>query len=296
MIPESYDALLHVCGNVKNTTGILYTEEAQINPNEYEDFVLWSDSFREKSFDHACKIKWCNLPGIRFSDGEWMQLNYPKDMDSAKTMWIRSLPICDPNAKISFADTYAIEHYTIDSVLAVFFYSKCLDTLNKLNMDEPVSPLDISHLAQVYSGIGPYYLLTSSGLMTDLSEYVLLESVPISSEGSIIGWTKDNETVEFKNWQWIHGTDIGPNGLIKDIKGRLIFPRLLEIRSVVDEELTRGVTLTSLSKVNPTSIHSKITQSNSGISDPIDQLQIVELTAEAMGKIIDSLTPNWYKW
>ncbi|UCR92530.1 MAG: G protein [Apis rhabdovirus 3] len=208
--------------------------------------LLWSSTFRERSFEGACALRFCNKTGIKFRNNEWAMLEYTEPKDNVKNDWVKSLNNCQ-NVNIKIADPFKVEEHESDSVLAILYFELCLNTVSKLTNNLIVSPREISYLSQPYPGVGPAYQITSSGVKTFLTTYAYIQELT-DGESNKIGVFDNGTELEFTQWSNFSNKLHGPNGIIKSGQ-KILFPKLLNLRYNLEAELITGVQLTPFQEI-----------------------------------------------
>lgn len=284
------------CPPMEKVSGYVLAPDTWNERNMFDETVtLWSSLFRTKSFSNACRMKFCNVTGIRFSDGEWIDLEFTQDKDKGKAMWIKAIKICSPDTTISLASPYELEHHSVQTVLAIFFYSKCQDTVSKLRNKFSISPLDISYLAQSYPGPGPVYQITDHGLMTYYSFYKLC-NISMYTVGSdkqtLLGYSLDGKTVESPEWTESGGLTHGPNGLILKNK-QLLFPSLTDLRAEIEAELTQTIEIHEIKHLTLESFKNTINTSTVEYHHNPDRINVLEVTRTGIAQFSHWLSDTW---
>ncbi|QXV86588.1 glycoprotein [Yushu rhabdovirus] len=252
---------------------------------------FWSERFRERDFQRTCRLKFKGREGIRFKNGEWFELEFVEEKDQGYFVWWKNLPPCTgANTRVKVADPYENEHHTVDSLTALMFYDRCQNSLSKLRNSQVLTPLDVSYLSQTYPGMGPAYIITSTGLKTFLTTYELIQRTSMYTNETI-GYTSGGKPVKFSNWTRRSDLIHGPNGLIlRD--GRLIFPAFSEMRSLIEVELTQEISVKELYSLPSINGSNHIITSIDSIHrnpDQMDVLRVVKTGVASVSRWIGSV-------
>ncbi|AJR28532.1 glycoprotein [Joinjakaka virus] len=114
----------------------------------YLEFIE-SATYGMRSTKNACWTRFCDVPGIRFNDGEWWGIK------SGHNVALDFLPECGKKSLITlhhavnqdseFKNRLSLKHY------------KCTEVLTKLISGSVITPMDISYLISDRPGLQSYY-------------------------------------------------------------------------------------------------------------------------------------------
>lgn len=228
--------------------GVIYTA-SDVSERNLSPYIamLHIDGYKDKTFKGSCQLEYCGRKGVRFTDGEWMEIVLDLDMSHNLTNLISDIEPCEGNVQLKLGNQHQQEIITMDLTLETIFRLKCEEVISKLINNFPVSPYDISFLAQAYPGPGSIYQLQDRVLMQAQGFYHLLTAVKPIVESDTIGLFQNGSI--FKETRWfIDNKNIshGLNGLVK-MRGTIRYPGDIFHRVNTHESLLRTTNLVAVS-------------------------------------------------
>nr|AMK09245.1 glycoprotein [Drosophila immigrans sigmavirus] len=135
-----------------------------------QDIHLWALGIQEQTFENACKVNFCGLPGALFPNGEWFNLRDDPKSGNTSTVTERLDPcVGDIEVKTESADQELQNMFTNSYQTSMRLW--CLDTLEDLNSGIPIPHYRLSFLIPNAVGLGPVYKIINQTLFTTIGHY-----------------------------------------------------------------------------------------------------------------------------
>ncbi|AMK09270.1 glycoprotein [Ceratitis capitata sigmavirus] len=275
------------CNRHIEMKGIVYTKLGVSERNlSGEIAMLHIEGFKDKSFQGACLLMYCNEQGVRFSDGEWISISYDLNFNHSFTNLLSDLNPCSSTVSLSLSNNYQRNIITMELTLETIFRLRCEDTIAKLINHIPITPYDVSFLAQSYPGPGNVYQIRDNVLMQAQGLYELLLVNSSESNGDVIGYHVNGTAFIEDRWYTDNHKSIhGLNGIVK-FGGRIRYPGDIFKRRRTHDSLLKAKpllkvshpTVLDLSKIiNSTDIeygyHPNSVLDNSILEDTISEIK-----------------------
>nr|QED88196.1 glycoprotein [Mavingoni virus] len=147
-----HDSILWIPKNISNP----HSEHCNIRRWEclavkvFEDFdfetgkkelVIEAPELGRWSLGSGCKMSFCYHKGVRFPDGEWWAYH------EGSSIGLQELRNCEPNELAGYRSHLSLEMFDELDIQAQMEHERCLRTLEKIQDEEPISILDMSHLS-----------------------------------------------------------------------------------------------------------------------------------------------------
>lgn len=294
-ISESPIQISQSCPDFEIYTGVLYnTNNAKIDGFR-PTTRLWTNHFRTFSFQDVCKMNFCNKTGIKFPNNEWLKIRISNSISQNYQSWTHSLPTCGTPEEINLPKYRDVEQHTVESILGIFFHSKCVETVSRLRNKQSITPFDLSFLAQSHPGKGLAYRLGPHGLESQWTNYIRARPLQNHTDKNVIGETTSGELIKFHDWYTIGNIIHGPNGIIQ--KGNVtLFPPHQSLRSLIDQDITHTI--------DHSRIHVKIpryVQNHQDISvlqthGPTDRVNVGEKITEKITDGFQHVSNDWQNY
>nr|QUN00638.1 glycoprotein [Perhabdovirus perca] len=159
---DKHRGLLFKTG-LKNSLGDIVRQEWNLNS------VFQPEIGREKHFKGACKMSYCGIAGVRFSDREWFQLETPSENGIGKV--IDELPNCGEDNLIHSHDTSTTLRELTEYVDEVALNAICLQEVRRAQDTKTVSDWLLSMMSPFSEGIGRVYRINKGTLESTVGFY-----------------------------------------------------------------------------------------------------------------------------
>nr|WGC86352.1 MAG: glycoprotein [Bat tupavirus CX1] len=194
--------------------------------------LIHGPKFAPVKLEGACSKQILNKPGILLANGIWIgtppsnskvyfrdkvtkhQLNNPQFLTD-----IKHTP-CPPEAIIRIPTSDYNFHYIQLTVIHLMAYHFCMDSLEKIRSNLPITRLDLARFAPRNPGLGNVFLLTPDGIKVGTARYEISEITSHAITDDIIGYSAGPKVDQWANpiyWRtWPLTADgylNGPNGV-----------------------------------------------------------------------------------
>ncbi|APG78743.1 putative glycoprotein [Hubei dimarhabdovirus 1] len=210
----------HSCAATEKYIGVIYSNSDFPTTTPLADIAsLHIDGHKDKPFKGSCKINYCGRSGIRFTDGEWVSLEYFRNQSINQEQFIRNLPSCASDTIIRIQSPQSDTDEDSELTINLLYRLKCQETISKIIEKSLISPYDISFLAQSYPGPGPVFLLDNGHVLQTYGNYIEISQTDRTSGED--GYLGINTLTKARVYNTIWRSDPsdklmkhGPNGLI----------------------------------------------------------------------------------
>ncbi|BEP11678.1 glycoprotein [Armigeres subalbatus rhabdovirus] len=181
----------------------------------FNDSSFYSNDLVSTSLKGACLLKVCGDQGIRLETGEWVKIPAKSAQEVA---WLKDLSTCPELSEIHDVSLRGMMNHLEGQMLREESYRLCMESKERLMSGDPISRLDLAHIAPSVPLGGPVYRKNGDLVEVGYSEYALLRSPSnslLGADPNIIGYdTVSGKPVVWKHWTLGNNTvRDGPNGI-----------------------------------------------------------------------------------
>ncbi|WPV62776.1 MAG: glycoprotein [Wufeng bat tupavirus 2] len=201
--------------------------------------IAFSPRFAPVRLRGSCAKKMFDKPGILLTNGVWIgsppltsRLYYHERASKHNVQlseWLEQgkLRFCGEEKEIRIPKSDYLFHYMQISVLHIMMYQFCMDSLEKVRSQLPITRLDLSRFAPRNPGLGKVFLLTPEGIKVGYARYEMSEMDFNKAEQDVLGRSHGPDADEWsrpivwKTWPITSdGYKNGPNGIY--MKGNVL--------------------------------------------------------------------------
>uniref|UniRef100_A0AAU7L089 Glycoprotein n=3 Tax=unclassified Sigmavirus TaxID=1802944 RepID=A0AAU7L089_9RHAB len=217
------------CKTFEVSNGNIYMPQKTSTREKLQDYAyLHVQGHKDKPFNNSCRLNYCNQDGLRFADGEWLKITINLEHESNQIWYEDEIPACgkDTTLNLNVGSNTAGEITEIS--LELLMRIKCHETIGKLLTHNPISPYDLSFLAQAYEGYGTAYKFDNGSIVHTFAQYAEVDIDEMNTEDNLLGRWADKSKVFLNEWSQLNGTDIslGINGATK-VGNKIFLPQLI---------------------------------------------------------------------
>lgn len=206
-----------------------------------KDMTVFGAELRPISLAHACRLNFCEREGFRLETGDFIQIRvqnspmiasrlnmYSRRCEEGKTVGLHS----------SSSHTQAVDLALIDEQDRL----SCIQTSLVIMSTNKASPTELTHFSPRFPGNGIAYRIHMNQLEAATVHYVGVYKLPSNSTvPNLIGYSHNDTPLYWKDWVPPNKTTdylTGPNGLLKNPRGKIIIPDLEALYQYYDLAIT----------------------------------------------------------